>query len=80
MRRENEVKPAQVARLRAARAARLSAGEAQVEAEGDEVTLPVRDPSCNVTVLVSEAPFGTMHTSIMAQFSVLGSTHKTATH
>jgi hypothetical protein len=41
VRSANKGKPAQVLRLRAAR---LSAGEAQVEAEGDEATLPVGEP------------------------------------
>ena len=47
MRRENEVKPAQVLRLRVAR---LSAGEAQVEAEGDKGTLPVGGPMTATTL------------------------------
>jgi hypothetical protein len=47
VRREDEVKPAPVLLLRAAR---LAAGEAQVEAEGDEVALPVEEPMTATTL------------------------------
>jgi len=47
VRREDEVKPAQVLRLRAAS---LGAGEAQVEAEGGEVTRPVGEPMTAITL------------------------------
>ncbi len=41
MRREDEVKPAPALLLRAGR---LGAGEAQVEVEGEKVTLPAEEP------------------------------------
>ena len=47
VRRENEVKPVQVLGLRAAS---LWAGEAQVEAEGDEEKLPAKEPKTATTV------------------------------
>ena len=47
VRREDEVKPAPALRFRAER---LWAGEAQVEAEGDEVTLPVKEPRAATTL------------------------------
>ena len=46
MRREDEVKPTSALRFRAER---LGAGEAQVEAEGDEVTLPAKEPRTATT-------------------------------
>jgi hypothetical protein len=46
-RREDEVKPAPASRLRAEG---LGAGEAQVEAEGDEVKLPVEEPRTATTL------------------------------
>ena len=47
VRREDEVKPAPALGLRATR---LGAGEAQVEAEGDEVTLPAKEPRTATTL------------------------------
>ena len=47
VRREDEVKPAPALRFRAGR---LWAGEAQVEAEGDEVTLPAEEPRTATTL------------------------------
>ena len=47
VRGEDEVKPAPVLRPRGAS---LGAGEAQVEAEGDEVTLPVEEPMTAATL------------------------------
>ena len=47
MRSKSRGKPDRVLRLRVAR---LLAGEAQVEAEGDEVTLPVREPMTAATL------------------------------
>ena len=47
VRNANRGKPDRVLRLRAAS---LSAGEAQVEAEGDEVTLPVEEPMTATTL------------------------------
>mgnify|MGYP006949116275 CR=1 FL=1 len=47
MRREDEVEPVQVLRLTAAR---LWAGEAPVEMEGDEVTLPAEEPKTATTL------------------------------
>jgi hypothetical protein len=47
VRREDEVKPAPALRFRAER---LWAGEAQVEAEGNEVTLPVKEPRAATTL------------------------------
>ena len=47
VRREDEVKPAPASRLRAEG---LGAGEAQVEAEGDEVTLQVEEPMTAATL------------------------------
>jgi hypothetical protein len=47
VRREDEVKPAPALLLRAAR---LGAGEAQVEAEGDEVNLPAEEPRTATTL------------------------------
>ena len=47
MRREDEVKPASALLLRAER---LGAGEVQVEAEGDEVTLQVEEPRTATTL------------------------------
>ena len=47
VRRENEVKPVQVLGLRAAS---LWAGEAQVEAEGDEEKLPAKEPKTATTL------------------------------
>ena len=57
VRREDEVKPAPALGLRATR---LGAGEAQVEAEGDEVTLPVVEPMTAATLC---GVFGTEYTS-----------------
>ena len=47
VRREDEVKPTSALRFRAER---LGAGEAQVEAEGDEVTLPAEEPRTATTL------------------------------
>ena len=47
VRGEDEVKPAPALGLRATR---LGAGEAQVEAEGDEVTLPAKEPRTATTL------------------------------
>ena len=47
VRREDEVKPAPVLLLRAAS---LGAGEAQVEAEGDEEKLPAEEPRTATTI------------------------------
>ena len=47
VRREDEVKPTSALRFRAIR---LGAGEAQVEAEGDEVTLPAKEPRTATTL------------------------------
>jgi len=47
VRNANKIKPTKVLRLRDAR---LLAGEAQVEAEGDEVTLPVEEPMTATTL------------------------------
>jgi len=47
VRREDEAKPAPALLLRAER---LGAGEAQVEAEGDEVTLPAEEPRTATTL------------------------------
>ena len=47
VRNANRGKPDRVLRLRAAS---LRAGEAQVEAEGDEVTLPVEEPMTAATL------------------------------
>jgi hypothetical protein len=47
VRREDEAKPAPALLLRAAR---LGAGEAQVEMEGEKVTLPVGEPRTATTL------------------------------
>jgi hypothetical protein len=47
VRREVEVKPAPALRFRAGR---LWAGEAQVEMEGEKVTLPVKEPRTATTL------------------------------
>ncbi len=47
VRREDEVEPAPALLFRAER---LAAGEAQVEAEGDEVTLQVEEPRTATTL------------------------------
>ena len=47
VRREDEVKPASALLFRAVR---LGAEEAQVEAEGDEVTLPAEEPRTAITL------------------------------
>ncbi len=47
VRREDEVKPAPALLFRAER---LGAGEAQVEAEGDEATLQVEEPMTAATL------------------------------
>ena len=47
VRNANKGKPDRVLRLRVAS---LRAGEAQVEAEGDEVTLPVEEPMTATTL------------------------------
>jgi hypothetical protein len=47
VRREDEVKPASAFLLRAGR---LGAGEAQVEMEGEKVTLPVEEPRTAATL------------------------------
>ena len=47
VRREDEVKPASASRLRAEG---LGAAEAQVEMEGEKVTLPVEEPRTATTL------------------------------
>ena len=47
VRREDEVKPASALLFRAGR---LGAEEAQVEAEGDEVTIPAEEPRTAITL------------------------------